>query len=107
MIRRLIGGNHPKRHAIDAAVLDLVRRTHPLPVRVEHQRHHRRGSHTPADHAHRAIGPIERGLIQLLERIEHNHARWPTGNHSRKVSDNKNAGSRSHAMKFWPTADAS
>jgi hypothetical protein len=99
MIRRPIGGNHPKRHAIDAAVLDLVRRPHPLPVRVAHHRGHHRRVIRRLTMPIAAIGPIERGQIQLLERIEHKPRQMAD---RQPLPQGQRQQSRSHAMKFGP-----
>src|SRR3954467_9511185 len=34
-----------------------------------------------------------------------NHAKWPSGNHSRRLGGNNNTWSRSHVKKFGPTPE--
>jgi hypothetical protein len=91
VVGNLVGRDHPKGDIVAAAPLDPARRAHPDRVRVDEQRdHHLRvvGGGTPAV---AAISRIERLEIELPDRLQHEHAKWSSGNHSRNDGGNSSS----------------
>jgi hypothetical protein len=70
MVGRLVGGQHSKGDVLDAAAFDLAGGAHPDAVGVQQYAQHEFGVVGGAAVAVVAVGPVERGAVELVDDVE-------------------------------------